>query len=363
MLMLSFAAGLLLLLVGAETMVKGASRLAGVFGIPHLVIGLTVVAFGTSSPELAVSIKAAVSGRAGIALGNVVGSNIFNVLFILGLSALISPRAASQRLVRLDIPFMIALSFMVLILGLDQRFGRTDGCFLFLGLILYIGFLFHHTPKDRTTVKDEQTGQVQGKGYTSGAWVKHLCFVLFGLGCLILGSRWLVSSAISIADYLGVGELIVGLTIVAAGASLPEVVTAIIASIRGKGDIAVGNIIGSNLFNIMGVLGLAGILSPEGIGVPVAAIRFDIPIMIVVAFTCLPIFITGGMISRWEGALLLAYYAAYVLFLVFDAARHDALPNYRAAMLYFAIPLTMVTLVTVAIRELRKQRRIGRSDL
>jgi cation:H+ antiporter len=142
---------------------------------------------------------------------------------------------------------------------------------------------------------------------------------------------------------------------VAAGASLPEVVTAVIASIRGKGDMAVGNIIGSNLFNIMGVLALAAIVSTEGIGVSVAAIRFDIPIMIVVAFACLPIFFTGGRISRWEGALLLGYYAAYVLFLIFAAARHDALPGFSAAMLYFAIPLTMVTLVAVAIYEIRNK--------
>jgi len=350
-----FVPGLFLLLVGAEAVVKGASRLADVFGISRLIIGLTIVAFGTSSPELAVSIKAGIAGQAGIALGNVVGSNIFNVLFILGLSALISPREVSYRLVRLDVPLMIALSVIVLILGLDQKLGRADGCILFAGLLLYIGFLIYQTRKDLTADKTEQAGQLQRKDCLSGVWFKNTCFILFGIGCLILGSKWLVSSAITIAHDLGVSELIIGLTIVAASASLPEVVTSVIASIRGKGDLAVGNIVGSNLFNIMGVLGLTSFLAPDGIVVSAAALRFDIPIMIVVAFACLPIFVTGGMIRRWEGALLLGYYAAYVVFLIFAAANHDALPRFSAVMLYFAIPLTIVTLVVLVIREIRNQ--------
>ena len=190
---------------------------------------------------------------------------------------------------------------------------------------------------------------------TDVSWLGNTGLVLGGLALLVLGSRWLVDGAMSIAQYLGVSELIIGLTIVAAGTSLPEVVTSVIASIRGERDIAVGNVVGSNLFNIMGVLGLSSILAPTGIGVSPAVIRFDIPVMIVVAFACLPIFFTGGVISRWEGALLLGYYLAYTLYLILAAAQHDALPRFSATMLYFAVPLTLVTLIVVALRELRSR--------
>jgi cation:H+ antiporter len=353
MVILLFVAGIVLLIAGAETLVKGASRLAGALGISPLVIGLTVVAFGTSSPELAVSIKAALSGQSSIALGNVVGSNIFNVLFILGLSALVAPLVVSQQLVRLDVPLTIALSALVLVFALDARFSRSDGLVLVIGLVAYVWFLIRQSRKESAQVRDEYATEFATG--TRISWLKNTGLVFGGLALLVLGSRWLVDSAVSIAQYLGVSELIIGLTIVAAGTSLPEVVTSVIASIRGERDIAVGNVVGSNVFNIMGVLGLSSIVAPLGIDVPPAVIWFDIPIMIVVAFACLPIFFTGGVISRWEGALLLGYYLAYTLYLILAAAQHDALPRFSATMLYFAIPLTLVTLVVVALRELRSR--------
>ena len=354
---LLFVAGLLFLIVGAEALVRGSSRLAAVLGISPLVIGLTVVAFGTSSPELAVSIKAALSDQGSIAVGNVIGSNIFNVLFILGLSALIVPLVVSHQLVRLDVPLMIALSIIMLVFSFDENFSRTDGLILIAGLIIYIWFLIYQSRREIAGVGHEYAKGFGNAGRKNVGWFKNIALVLGGLTLLVFGSRWLVDSSVSFAQYLGVSELVIGLTIVAAGTSLPEVVTSVIAAIRGERDIAVGNVVGSNLFNIMGVLGIASIVAPNGIEVSAAVIRFDIPVMIVVAFACLPIFFTGGVISRQEGALFLGYYVVYTLYLILAAAHHDALSRFSAAMLYFVIPFTVVTLIIVAVRELRRRNK------
>jgi cation:H+ antiporter len=352
MAILLFVIGLGYLILGAESLVRGASRLAAVIGISPLVIGLTVVAFGTSSPELAVSIKSALSGQPNIALGNVVGSNIFNVLFILGLSALIVPLVVSQQLVRLDVPLMIALSVIVLILSLDQTLSRIDGIMLVTGLIIYIWFLFYQSSRETTAVRQEYAKEFVPEERVRDNTIKNIGLVLGGLVLLVLGSRWLVDSAVSFAQYLGVSELVIGLTIIAAGTSLPEVVTSVIAVIRGERDIAVGNVVGSNIFNIMGVLGFASIVAPTGIEVSTAVIGFDIPVMIAVALACLPIFFTGGVISRQEGALLLGYYIAYTLYLILGASHHDSLPGFSAVMLCFVIPLTVVIIIIIALREI-----------
>lgn len=352
-----FVVGLSFLIIGAEALVRGASRLAAVLGISPLVIGLTVVALGTSSPELAVSVKSALYGQTNIALGNVVGSNIFNVLFILGLSALIVPLVVSQQLVRLDVPFMIALSVIALILSLDENFSRTDGIMMVAGLVIYIWFLIYQSRRETIAVKEENVKEFGTERHVKDNWIKNIGLVLGGLVLLVLGSRWLVDSAVSFAQYLGVSELVIGLTIVAAGTSLPEVVTSVIAAIRGERDIAVGNVVGSNIFNIMGVLGCASIVAPKGIEVSTAVIGFDIPVMIAVALACLPIFFTGGVISRQEGALLLGYYVAYTLYLVLAASHHDTLPGFSAVMLYFVIPLTVVTIIIVALREISNRKK------
>ncbi|AGF76855.1 K+dependent Na+ exchanger related-protein [Desulfocapsa sulfexigens DSM 10523] len=356
MAILFFITGLIFLIVGAEALVRGSSRLAAAVGISPLVIGLTVVAFGTSSPELAVSIKSALSNQASLAVGNVIGSNIFNVLFILGLSALIVPLSVSQQLVRLDVPLMITISVVVLVLSLDGIFSRTDGLMLVTGLATYISFLIYQSRRENSHVQEEYAKEFGTEKNVTNSWTKNIVMVLSGLALLVLGSRWLVNGAVSFAQYLGVSELVIGLTIVSAGTSLPEVVTSVIAAVRGERDIAVGNVIGSNIFNIMGVLGCASIVAPMGIEVATAISRFDIPVMIAVAFACLPIFYTGGLISRKEGALFLSYYVAYTFYLVFAASHHDALPVFNAAMLYFIIPLTMVTLIIVALREMHNRK-------
>lgn len=352
-----FVIGLCLLIIGAEALVRGASRLAAGFGISPLVIGLTVVAFGTSSPELAVSVKSALSMQSNIAVGNVVGSNIFNILFILGLSSLIVPLVVSQQLVRHDVPLMIALSIIILILSLDKNLSRGDGFMLVVGLFIYVFFLIYQSRRETVAVREGYVKEFGTEKHTKSNWIKNISLVLGGLILLVLGSRWLVDSAVSFAKYLGVSELVVGLTIVAAGTSLPEVVTSVIAAVRGERDIAVGNVVGSNIFNIMGVLGLASIVAPTGIEVSSAVIGFDMPVMIAVALACLPIFFTGGVIIRYEGGLLLGYYMVYTLYLVLSASHHDALAGFSAVMLYFVIPLTVVTLIIVALREIRIRKK------
>lgn len=356
MAILLFVTGLIFLIVGAEVLVRGASRLAAIMRITPLVIGLTIVAFGTSSPELAVSIKAALSDQASLAVGNVIGSNIFNILFILGLSALIVPLVVSQQLVRFEVPLIIAISVVVLIFSLDGTFSRTDGLMLVAGLAIYVLFLIYQSRRESAKVKEEYANEFGTESNVKYSWATNIVMVLGGLALLVLGSRWFVNGAVSFAQYLGVSELVIGLTIVAAGTSLPEVVTSVIAAVRGERDIAVGNVVGSNIFNILGVLGCASIVAPAGIEVTTAVSRFDLPVMIVVAFACLPIFYTGGLISRKEGALFLGYYAAYTLYLVLAASDHDALPSFSAAMLYFVIPLTMFTLIIVALREMSSRK-------
>ncbi len=319
-----FIAGLILLVAGAEALVRGASKLAALAAISPLVIGLTIVAFGTSSPELAVSVIAGLSGNADISLGNVVGSNIFNILLILGISASIKPLLVSRQLIRFDVPVMIAVSILVYIFGLDGKIGRVEGIIFFAGIVSYTFFLIY---KSRSlTNKQKNYPPLQGEEQAcpertrrsgDGAFLYPLnsALVLLGLFLLILGSRWLVNGAVVIAKAIGVSELIIGLTIVAAGTSLPEVATSIVATIRGERDIAVGNVVGSNIFNILAVLGLSSIVAIDGIRVSPAALHFDIPVMISVAAICLPVFLTRNLISRWEGVFLLGCYGVYLTYL------------------------------------------------
>jgi cation:H+ antiporter len=353
---LFLCAGLALLAVGAELLVRGASRLAAIAGISPLVIGLTIVAYGTSSPEMAVSIESAYSGRTDIALGNAVGSNIFNVLFILGICALLLPLRVAQQLIWLDVPLMIGASALLLIMGIDGSISRLDGMMLFSGAILYTIFAIKQSRKEAAEIEQEYAGEFGAKNKISSSWLVQLLLIAAGLAMLVLGARWLVDGAVQIAKLMGLSELVIGLTIVAAGTSLPEVATSIIASIRGERDIAVGNVVGSNLFNILAVLGLASIVSPSGIPVAPSALNFDIPVMIAVAFACLPIFFTGHRIARWEGAIFLLYYGAYTVYLILNASSHDSLPAFSAMMLEFVLPLTALTLAVAYVRYVAKMR-------
>ena len=348
---LGFVAGLVLLVAGAEWLVSGAARLSARIGISPLVIGLTVVAFGTSAPEMAVSLKAAYAGQADLALGNVVGSNIFNVLFILGLSALICPLVVSVQLIRLDVPFLILVSLATLGMALDQQLSRVEGLLLFSALLSYTGFLIR---RDRKASALASVSDLPRDEVGAPVWLCVLKIVL-GLALLVIGARWLVTAAVGFARHLGVSELVIGLTIVSAGTSLPEVFASVVASFRGERDIAVGNVIGSNLFNLLGVLGLTALIAPAAVVVPESVLWFDLPVMLAVALACLPVFFTGGQISRWEGALFFAYYLAYTAYLVLAAIGHEALPVYALAMGAVVLPLSGITLAVVAFQALRRR--------
>jgi len=350
---LSFFAGLGLLVVGAEALVRGASRLARILGLPNLIIGLTVVAFGTSFPEMAVSIMSSIEGQPDIALGNVVGSNIFNILFILGLTASIRPLIVLKQLIRLDVPIMIGVSILMLLCALNGRIGKVEGLLFFFGLVGYTAFLVFLGRGDKTLVKDKNIEEFGQKKYRS-AWLLNLGLILGGLVSLAIGSRLFVDGSITMAEMMGVSKLVIGLTIVAAGTSLPELATSVVASIRGFQDIAVGNLVGSNIFNILGVLGLSSLLSPGGLNVTAAALRFDIPVMIVIAVACFPIFFTGRIIARWEGMLFLFYYLAYIMYLIFHSAQHKTLPVFSMVMMAFVIPITILTLLITTLYSLRR---------
>ena len=353
-----FVAGGALLIGGAELLVRGASRLATAAGISPLVVGLTVVAFGTSAPELAVTVGSAWAGEADVALGNVVGSNIFNVLFILGLSALIAPLVVAQQLVRLDVPLMIGVSVLALVLGLDGGIGRLDGAPLLSGIVVYTVFLVWQSRREVERVEEEYREAFGGgEGGGEAGWSMNAGRVAIGLVLLVVGARWLVSAAVDTAEALGVSELVIGLTIVAAGTSLPEVATSVLASLRGKRDIAVGNVVGSNLFNLLAVLGLGSLVAPAGVAVSSGALSFDIPVMIGVAVAALPVFFTGYVIARWEGAVFLGFYGAYTAYLVLDATDHASLTAYGTAMTWFVLPLTALTLVVLAARAMRQSGR------
>ena len=350
-------AGLVLLVAGAEVLVRGAAKLAAQFGIPPLIIGLTVVAFGTSAPETAVSVQAALDGSGDLAIGNVVGSNIANVLFILGLTALIAPLIVSRQLIRLDVPIMIGASLLTFALAWDGSLSKLDGAILFAGIVAYTAFLIISSRKQKSLEDDEFSKEFGlDEPVKPYAWAINLALIIVGLVLLVSGSNFLVEGAVTLARTLGISELVIGLTVVAVGTSLPELATSVLAAIKGERDIAVGNIVGSNIFNLLCVLGLASMVSPQAISVAANALAFDFPVMIAVAIACLPIFFAGYRINRWEGLLFLAYYVAYTFYLVMFSTGRPFAQTFGEAMIGYVLPLTAITLVVIAARAWHKQR-------
>jgi len=356
---LMFVGGLVLMIVGAELLVRGASRLAVMIGVSPLVVGLTVVAFGTSAPEFAVSIKAAISGQADLTVGNVVGSNIFNILFILGLSALVTPLIVASQLIRFDVPLVIGVSVLVLLMAIDGVFSRLDGGLLFGGLLVYTSGLIYFSRRKGKSDADSEVAALVGDVSSVSPWKVgsiSLLLVIGGLFMLGLGSSWLVDSSVVFARYLNISEVVIGLTVISIGTSLPEVVTSVVASLKNERDIAVGNIVGSNLFNLLGVLGLASVVAPAGVAVSSQVLWFDLPVMVAVAVAALPIFFNGGTIYRFEGAILLVYYVLYTTYLIMAATAYEGLAAFRHAMVYFILPLTALTLVVLVLQELQRRR-------
>lgn len=340
---LLFGAGLAGLVAGAELLVRGASRLALSFGISPLVVGLTVVAFGTSAPEMTVSVGAVLDGRTELALGNAVGSNVFNVLFILGIAALIAPLAVHRQVIRQEAPILIGSAVLLLVLSLDGVIGGFDAVLLTGLLVAYTVFLIRQAraePPDDAELPAADNAP---------RWL-NIVFVIAGLALLVGGAQALVAAAVTFARVLGVSEVVIGLTIVAAGTSLPEVAASVMAALKGERDIAVGNVVGSCVFNILGVIGLGGLAAltlpgDAGLAVPPAVMHFDLWVMLAALVACLPVFLTGREVARWEGGVFLAYYVAYTAYLVMRAQDHAILPAYSSTMMGFVVPLTIVTLV------------------
>ena len=346
--------GLVLLIFGADLLVKGAARLAASFGVPALVVGLTVVAFGTSAPELAVSVKSAWSGQAELAVANVVGSNIFNILCILGLAALISPLVVSAQLIRQDVPNMILVSAAATAMAWDGSIVKWEAALLFIGLLAYTGFLFLQGRKQGLETADADTaGLLQQK---APLW-QNLALLVVGLVLLVLGARFLVQSAVQIASSFGVSDAVIGLTIVAIGTSLPEVMTSVVATLKGQRDIAIGNVVGSNIFNILCVLGLSGLVSPEPLLANMQMASLDMPVMLAVALLCLPLFFVGASLSRLEGGLFLVLYAAYVWYLIALTLNLGYLSDLRTGIIFVLVPLVAVYVTTLLGVDLRRRLR------
>jgi cation:H+ antiporter len=357
----SFGGGFVCLVAGAEAMVRGASRLALSLGVSSLVVGLTIVSFGTSAPELAVSIRAVTPGSTAVAVGNVLGSNILNVLLILGASAVLRPLVVHSQMIRQEVPIMIGASVLLLVLILDGSLGRWDGALLLTLLAGYTIFLIRQSRAETRETREEFAAAAASERGWDRHWSVQLTLIVAGLVLLTLGSRWLVLASVSFARSLGVSDLIIGLTVIALGTSLPEIATTILAALRNERDIAVGNVVGSNTFNILGCLGAASLVSHNGLPIATAVMNFDIWVMIAVAIACLPVFISGRKIGRGKGLLFLAYYVAYVAYMVMDARGHDVLPKYSSIMLGFVLPITVVTLVAMVVRHQSKRRTADRN--
>jgi len=351
--------GLFLLVAGGDLLVRGASRLALLLGMSPLVVGLTVVAFGTSAPEAAVSILSAMREATGVAVGNVVGSNIFNILVVLGFSALVAPLIVHQQVVRFDAPLGVIVTLVFGGLAMDGAIGKLDGAILFFGIVAYTFWAIRRSRSESQDVQNEYVNEFGIGRSRGGNIVLQSVFIVGGIGILIYGSHLLVDGASSMARRLGVSDLVIGLTIVAAGTSLPELATSVIAGLKKELDIAVGNAIGSNIFNILFVLGLSGVFAPGGLAVPPAALQFDFWVMLAVAALALPVFFTGYQIARWEGAVFLIFYGMYVWFIVLSAGNHPELAAFRISALFFLIPIILLILGTAAWQLLLRKRRAG----
>ena len=299
-------AGFALLVKGADWFVDGAAGIARRFGIPPLIIGLTIVAMGTSAPEAAVSITAAARGSAEITIGNIVGSNVLNVFIILGITALIAPLAVEKTALKVDMPLTVLTSLLLLFLGWDGRISRGDGVLLWVVFLLFLGHLLWEARKTRTGHKatEEEYGNASGN---RPLWT-NLLLTAVGLAMIILGSRFAVSGASSLTAIAGLSERFIGLTIVALGTSLPELVTSVMAARKGSADIAIGNIVGSNLFNILFVVGTSALLIP----VPFAAgFRLDTLVAAGAALLLWVFCLPKRKLPRAAGAVFLVCYAVY----------------------------------------------------
>ena len=364
--------GFALLLFGGELLVRGASRLACAAGIPPLIVGLTIVAFCTSAPELAVSSYSAFQGQADLAIGNVVGSCICNILCVLGIAAILTPLMIDAKLIRWETPLLVAISAIFYLFARDGYLERWQGALMFLGLIAYIAWTVVQARREKASVQRELESVLREATDLTEEEESELreprslgiafALLLVGLGLLMLGSNQLVAGAVRIAEQLGVSELMIGLTILAIGTSLPEIAISVIAASKGKVDLAVGNVIGSNIFNILGVLGLTAIFAPQGVPVTSQAINFDIPLIVFLPLLCLPIFLTGMRITRREGILFLGGYVAYLLCLIVTARSPEWGGRFRLLVFGIGGPIVLVASFTLAYLDWKQRRAMSDNE-
>ena len=348
--------GIALLFGGGELFVQGSIALAVIFGIPQLVIGLTVVSLGTSAPELFVSLNSVLQGSDALALSNVVGSNIFNVMVVLGSSALVLPLRVESRLVRRDVPLMIAVSAAVWGMASAGRVTWQAGLALLLGLIINTIWEIR-TAREQPDDSEGAEPDIEDNA-AEGGWHRAVLKLIAGIAVLTVGSKVLVSGATSAATLLGVSEAVIGLTIVSAGTSMPELITSLVAALRGRTDLAIGNVVGSCLLNLMLVLGgTALVTGSQGLNVTPDLIHDDLPVMLLTSLACLPIFWTRGRISRLEGGLLLGLYFLYIVDNVLPRTNLSSWSDeFRLVMLCLVLPAVIITIITQAVVYWRTSR-------
>lgn len=353
---LMMVVGIGILTFGAEILVRGASTLAIAMKISPLVVGLTVVAYGTGAPELVVSLQAVlVENKTGITVGNIIGSNVFNLLIPVGLSAIVIPLYVSKQVVRFEVPVLVVASLMFYFFSFDGNIGRTEGIVFCVLLLSYTIWTVVKSRKDEKASRkklEEETGVSAQQGLTAGVVIWNVFLLGLGLAGLVFGANLFLQYAVELAKSWGITDLVIGLTLVAVGTSLPEVATSVVAALRGQKDMAVGNAIGSSLFNILGVLGISGIVAQSGLVVEAQAIHFDLPVLVAVTVLCLPVFFSGYRVTRIEGTVFVLYYIAYMTYLVVKATNSAYAASFNNAMLYGVIPLTVLVLIEGLIRSL-----------
>jgi cation:H+ antiporter len=310
-------AGLLALLGGAELLVRAGTGLATWLGLRPMVIGLTVVSIGTSVPEMAIGIDAVRHGHSGLAVGNIVGTNLVNILFILGLSALLVPVALDRRTLRFDLPAMTAAAVLLYALSLDGTLGRLDGLLLCLGGVAYTWGVLRTGRQEPAEVEADYADAVSPDEHRP---VRHATTMVAAVVVIVVGAELLVDGAVTAARTLGVSDAVIGLTIVAVGTSAPELVTTIVSTVRGDRDIAIGNLFGSSVYNIAAVLGVTVLAAPAGVDVPAEVLDADLVLLVVVAVATVPVLVSGARITRLEGGLFLATYVGYLVWLLWTRA-------------------------------------------
>lgn len=315
-----FLGGLVVIVLGAELLLRGATRIAAMLGVKPILIGLTVVSVGTSMPELAVGITAALEGKGTLAVGNIAGTNVFNILFILGLSAVIRPLPLQLQSIRLDVPVMIASAIALFVMALDGVLSRLEGILLVIAALAYTVALIRLSRRETAEMKQEFAEEFSaqalgaGRGLARGAW--NALLLVVGMGLTVLGADLLVAGAANLARTFGVSDAVIGLTIVAIGTSAPELATTVMATIKDDRDVAIGNLIGSSISNILVILGLTCVAAPNGVDVSRDVLRIDLPLGAAVAIACWPVFRSDRQVSRREGAVFVTTYVVYLTTLV-----------------------------------------------